>query len=190
VKNFLTVTFLSLGVPMILMGDEMRRTQHGNNNAYCRDDADNWLDWALLEKHADVHRFVSLLAARRSERSDSAADQRISLTEMLEQAKTAWHGVKHLQPDWGATSHALAFGAELKREGVEIHLIMNAYWEPLDFELPRVSNNGGWRRWIDTSLVSPEDIVPWQEAAPVADARSYRAAPRSVVVLLRALSIA
>ncbi len=63
VKNFLTVTFLSLGVPMILMGDEMRRTQHGNNNAYCRDDADNWLDWTLLEKHADVHRFVSLLAA-------------------------------------------------------------------------------------------------------------------------------
>src|SRR5262249_45370634 len=61
VKNMLTVTLLSLGVPMILMGDEVRRTQNGNNNAYCRDDEDNWFDWTLLRKHADVHRFASLL---------------------------------------------------------------------------------------------------------------------------------
>ena len=64
-KNFLAVTLLSLGVPMILMGDEVRRTQGGNNNAYCHDDEANWFDWSLLEKHADVHRFVSLLARRR-----------------------------------------------------------------------------------------------------------------------------
>jgi glycogen operon protein len=173
---------------MILMGDEMRRTQHGNNNAYCRDDADNWLDWTLLDKHADVHRFVSLLAGRRSLRSDAAEDQRLSLTEMLEQAKTAWHGVKPLQPDWSPTSHALAFGAELRREGLEIHLIMNAYWEPLEFELPDVSNGGRWRRWIDTALASPEDIVPWPDAAPLLNPGAYRAAPRSVVVLWRWLN--
>ncbi len=184
VKNLLTVTFLSLGVPMILMGDEMRRTQHGNNNAYCRDDPDNWLDWTLLEKHADVHRFVSLLAARRSERSDNARDQRISLTDMLEHAKTAWHGVKHLQPDWSPASHALAFGAELRAEGIELYLIMNAYWEPLEFELP-LSEGDGWRQWIDTSLTSPDDIVPWEEARAISDPRSCRAAPRSVVVLWR-----
>ena len=58
VKNMLTVTLLSLGVPMILMGDEVRRTQGGNNNAYCHDDESNWFDWTLLEKHADVLRFV------------------------------------------------------------------------------------------------------------------------------------
>ena len=58
VKNFLTVTMLSVGMPMILMGDEVRRTQHGNNNAYCHDDETNWFDWTLLRKHADVHRFV------------------------------------------------------------------------------------------------------------------------------------
>ena len=58
VKNFLTLTLLSLGVPMILMGDEVRRTQRGNNNAYCQDDETSWFDWTLLEKHADVHRFV------------------------------------------------------------------------------------------------------------------------------------
>jgi isoamylase len=56
VKNFLTATLLSIGVPMIYMGDEVRRTQRGNNNDYCHDDESNWLDWSLLQKHADVHR--------------------------------------------------------------------------------------------------------------------------------------
>ena len=65
VKNFLTITLLSLGMPMILMGDEVRRTQQGNNNAYCQDSEISWFDWTLLEKHADVHRFVQLLIARR-----------------------------------------------------------------------------------------------------------------------------
>ena len=64
VKNLLAVTLLSLGVPMILMGDEIRRTQGGNNNDYCQDNETNWFDWSLLEKHADVHRFVTLLNAR------------------------------------------------------------------------------------------------------------------------------
>ena len=51
---------------MIIMGDEVRRTQHGNNNAYCHDDEANWFDWTLLEKHAEVHRFAKLLIARRT----------------------------------------------------------------------------------------------------------------------------
>ena len=65
VKNLLTVTMLSLGVPMILMGDEVRHTQRGNNNAYCQDNEISWFDWTLVAKHADVHRFVTLLTARR-----------------------------------------------------------------------------------------------------------------------------
>ena len=60
------------------------------------------------------------------------------------------------------------------------HLILNAYWEPLDFELPPVM--GAWRRWIDTSLRTPQDIVEWQEAPPYAES-TYRAGPRSVIVL-------
>ena len=70
----------------------------------------------------------------------------------------------------------------LLREAVKLHLLMNAYWEPIDFELPPVANGTLWRRWIDTSLQSPEDIVPWNDALSVAD-RLYRAAPRSIVVL-------
>ena len=83
VKNFLTVTMMSLGVPMILMGDEVRRTQGGNNNAYCQDNEISWFDWTLLEKHADVHRFVSLLAARRSLRDVEHERQRVSLSTLL-----------------------------------------------------------------------------------------------------------
>lgn len=185
VKNFFTVTLLSLGVPMILMGDEVRRTQGGNNNAYCRDDESNWFDWALVEKHADVHRFVSLLVARRVMRDRTAERNRVSLTEMLGKAKMAWHGVKLLQADWSPDSHSLAFGAEMPRAGIEMHLITNAFWEPLDFELPQHSGREAWRRWIDTSRESPDDIVPWLEAPAVADPGGYRVAPRSVVVLWR-----
>jgi glycogen operon protein len=172
---------------MILMGDEVRRTQDGNNNAYCHDDESNWFDWTLVAKHADVLRFVSLLIARRVMRDQTAERERVSLTDMLRGAKTAWHGVKLLQPDWTRHSHSLAFGAEMRREGLELHLIANAFWEPLDFELPDVPERESWRRWIDTSLDSPDDIVPWQTAPPVGDRRSYHVRPRSVVVLWRRL---
>jgi glycogen operon protein len=180
VKNYLTVTLLSLGVPMISMGDEIRHTQRGNNNAYCQDNETSWLDWALVTKHADVHRFVSLLCARRLTRD--VEHERVSLTNFLQAANKAWHGVRLNQPDWGDHSHSLALGAELRGEGLHFHLILNAYWEPLDFELPKVET-GAWRRWIDTALDSPEDIVPWS-TAPTVPGNSYRAGARSVVVLL------
>jgi glycogen operon protein len=190
VKNFLTVTLLSLGVPMILMGDEARRTQRGNNNAYCLDDETSWFDWGLLGEHADVHRFVSLLNARRVLRGVENERGRVSLTELLQRARNAWHGVKLGQPDWGEHSHSLALAAELRQEeGLSVFLILNAYWEPLTFELPPVGDGGArpWRRWIDTSLDAPHEIVPWQTAVAVSG-HSYRAGARSVVVLFADLA--
>ncbi|MCA9422370.1 MAG: glycogen debranching protein GlgX [Nitrospira sp.] len=185
VKNFLTVTLLSVGVPMILMGDEVRRTQHGNNNAYCLDDETSWFDWSLLAKHADVCRFVRLLNARRVLRDVEHERQRVSLTHLIRQAKKEWHGVKLHQPDWSPHSRSIAFFVELRREGHFVHFILNAYWEPLEFELPPVNHERGgtWRRWIDTALDSPNDIVPWQ-TAPEIPGSSYRAEARSVVVLV------
>ena len=182
VKNFLTLTALSLGMPMILMGDEVRRTQNGNNNAYCLDDETSWLDWTLLEKYADVHRFTQLLLARRVLRSATPEERRVSLTQMLREATFAWHGVKLGQPDWSASSHSLALCGDVRASGMRFHLIMNAYWEPLEFELPACDASHEWRRWIDTSLESPNDITPW-EHAPSFNGRSYHAGPRSVVVL-------
>ena len=175
---------LSLGMPMIVMGDEVRRTQRGNNNAYCQDNDTSWFDWTLISKHADVHRFVTLLIAQRLLRDAQAEYQRESLNQLLRDSNKAWHGVKLYQPDWSNWSHSIAFSAELKKENRLLHMILNAYWEPLEFELRRVSEDGGgsWRRWIDTGLDSPNDIVAWQ-SAPRFTGRTYRAGPRSVVVL-------
>jgi isoamylase len=181
VKNFLTITMLSLGVPMFVMGDEVRRTQFGNNNAYCQDNKTSWFDWSLLKKHADVHRFLSLLIERRLLRDLEAELQSKTLHQVLQSATKAWHGVKLNQPDWGDDSHSFAFSAELPKENLLFHLIANAYWEPLGFELPPV-NECQWRRWIDTSLDSPQDIVAWQSAQPVSGC-NYLAGSRSVVVL-------
>lgn len=181
VKNFLTINLLSLGTPMLLMGDEVRRTQRGNNNAYCQDNELSWFDWSLLNANADVLRFTKLLNARRVLRSVESEQSRISLRALLERANKAWHGVKLDQADWRDNSHSLALSAELRSEGAQIHLILNAYWEPLEFELP-VVKGGSWRRWIDTALESPDDIMPWDAAPPIAD-RTYRAASRSVVFL-------
>jgi isoamylase len=181
VKNYLTVTLLSLGVPMILMGDEVRRTQNGNNNAYCHDNELNWFDWTLLEQHADVLRFVSLLCSRRVLR-ELRPPNRVSLTQLLEDAKHSWHGVQLNQPDWGCQSHSIALNAELKEEGIAFHLMLNAYWSPLEFELPKLAT-GSWRRWIDTSLDSPGDITQWDQA-PEAPGTTYRVADRSVVTLV------
>jgi glycogen operon protein len=182
VKNYFATTLLSLGIPMITMGDEVRRTQRGNNNAYCQDNEISWFDWTFLEKHADVHRFVSLLSTRRALRNVTHERRRTSLTTLLRDAVKAWHGVKLDQPDWSDRAHCLALGAELRDDGLSFHIILNAYWEPLDFELPDLGAGRNWRRWIDTGLDSPEDIVPWQEAPEVAG-QTYHAEARSVVMV-------
>src|SRR5215475_4656957 len=125
---------LSLGMPMMLMGDEVRSTQHGNNNAYCQDNETSWFDWTLVAQHADIHRFVTLLNARRLLRDVEHERQRISLNQWIQQANKAWHGVKVGQPDWADHSHSLALSVDLRRDGFWFYVALNAYWKPLDFE--------------------------------------------------------
>jgi isoamylase len=188
-KNFLVVTMLSSGIPMILMGDEVRRTQGGNNNAYCQDNEMSWFDWGLLTKRADVHRFVTLLNARRVLRDVERERQRVALNQLIRQADITWHGVKLDEPDWRHSSHSIAFTARFTRDHAAFHVLFNAYWEPLEFELPSVAGGARepWRRWIDTFLDSPHDIVEW-ERAPSVVGRSYRVEPSSVVVLFADLT--
>jgi glycogen operon protein len=190
IKNLLTVTLLSLGLPMFLMGDEVRRTQRGNNNAYCQDNELNWFDWSLLTEHADVHRFVKLLTARRLLRDSGPERQRMTLIQLIREGITGWHGVKLNQPDWSDHSHSVALSAELPNEDLVVYFIFNAYWEALDFELPQMKTREkySWRRWIDTFQETPEDIVAWQEAPIIRECR-YRAGPRSVIVLWASLGL-
>jgi glycogen operon protein len=185
VKNFLCTTILSLGVPMILMGDEVRRTQLGNNNAYCQDNEISWFDWTLVDKHADVFRFVRLLTQRRLLRDGDAERERLTLSQLVHQAFKSWHGAKLNQPDWSDNSHSLALSVEVHKERLLFYIIVNAFWKALDFELPGVDGGyrGPWRRWIDTTLESPADIVEWHEAHPVSGV-VYRVGPRSTVVLI------
>jgi isoamylase len=183
VKNFLAVTMLSLGLPMLSMGDEVRRTQKGNNNAYCQDNEISWFDWTLLQKHADVHRFASLLCEHRLMRDAVPELQGLTLNQLIQVANRSWHGVKLGEPDWGIDSHSIAYSAGFRDGTLSLFVILNAYWEPLDFELPPVSNGDyPWRRWIDTSLESPDDIVDWSTAPPVSSG-VYRSGPRSIVFL-------
>ncbi|HWP07673.1 MAG TPA: glycogen debranching protein GlgX [Polyangiaceae bacterium] len=189
VKNFLALLLLSAGTPMLLMGDEVRRTQRGNNNAYCQDNELSYFDWDLVERHADVLRFVQLLTAFRLRRDATLEGTRLTLQELLERARMTWHGVALDCPDWSGKSHSLAFTLRSLNDRYAFHGIINAYWEPLTFELPPVPavNAGTWRRCIDTSLASPDDIRPWAEAA-VHSERTYRVGSRSVVLLARPLA--
>jgi len=187
VKNFLALELLAAGTPMLLMGDEVRRTQRGNNNAYCHDSDISWFDWSLLERHRDIHRFVKELNAFR-QRRDVVEGKALSLNQLLNQARIEWHGVTLKHPDWSDHSHSLAFTLRSLRDRFLLHGMLNAYWEPLTFELPPVPAEcpQAWRRCIDTALRPPDDIRPWETAAVVGQA-TYVVQPRSVVLLALAL---
>ena len=140
-KNFVTLTLLAAGTPMLLMGDEVRRTQHGNNNAYCQDSEIGWFDWRLLEKHADIHRFVRELTAFRQRRDVVAEATALSLNQLLDRARVEWHGVTLNRPDWSDESRSLAVTVRSVRARFLLHAIFNAYWQPLTFELPACSRS-------------------------------------------------
>jgi glycogen operon protein len=184
IKNLLAATLLAVGAPMLSMGDEVRRTQRGNNNAYCQDNELSWFDWTLLEQHVEVLRFVRELIRFRHEMGSHGLPAR-SLNQVLKDMRIEWHGTVLNQPDWSHSSHSLAvLFADARR--TEAHfLILNAYWEPLEFELSRAFQGCplAWRRRIDTALPSPEDIEPDPAAAVRIEGFRYRAAPRSVVWL-------
>jgi len=186
VKNFLTLTLLAQGTPMLLMGDEVRRTQRGNNNAYCHDDETSWFDWTLLERHGEVCRFVERLVSHRLHLVGQLGwHDHQTLADFLREARIHVHGIKLDQPDWGYESHSLAFTARGPVGGM-FHIMINAYREALAFELPPSVEGAGWRRWIDTSFASPDDICEMEEAPPIAGP-TYLVPPHSIVCLFDSL---
>ncbi len=185
VKNFLTLNLLAAGTPMLLAGDEIRRTQQGNNNAYCQDNELSWFDWSLVEKHAGLRRFVKLLLACRLDPARDTLDRSETLSEFLASARLQWHGVRLDAPDWGPHSHSLAVTVHGPRLEAVLHLMLNAWREPLAFELPPVppEYEGPWRRWVDTSCEPPDDICDWRCGWPVTRDR-YEVEARSLVILV------
>jgi isoamylase len=186
VKNFLATTLLSLGAPMILMGDEVRRTQIGNNNAFAQDNAISWFDWGLLEKHPDILRFTQKLIRLRPELSfTQRTDPGMTLNELLRDEPVTWHGTHLGQPDWSDDSHSIAFTVRSLSKERLFYFVLNGYWDPLEFELPplSISSDAGWRRVVDTWLDSPNDIL-LPEEAPLVTGSSYRVQPRSLLALV------
>lgn len=183
VKNFLATVLLSIGVPMIGMGDEVRRTQNGNNNAYGQDNETSWFDWSLLEKHADILEFTKkLIELRLSMSLIQRNEQDSSLNELLRDVSVTWHGTRLNRPDWSEHSHSLALTVSSLSRRHLFHIMLNAYWDALEFELPPAPSPTGWKRILDTWLPSPADISP-PDFAPVITGSRYRVQPRSLVVL-------
>ena len=166
---------------MLLMGDEARRSQGGNNNAYCQDNAISWFDWSLLQRHTDIHLFVQRLIRFRLDLNLYKEIHGLSLLELLQLARIEWHGVRLDAPDNGRDSRTLALLVAGTREA--IYVICNAFWDPLDFELPPAPfGAAGWRRVLDTQLPSPHDFQELA-TAPLVSGPTYRAEARSCVML-------
>jgi glycogen operon protein len=131
-----------------------------------------------------VHRFVKDLIRLRLHFDMASREYDLTLSQVLSQGKLDWHGIKLHQPDWSADSRSLAFTGVSLTGGRVFHLICNAYWEALSFELPRLPDGaaGGWRRLMDTALPAPGDICGENQPVLVEEP-TYLAQPRSVVLL-------
>lgn len=184
VKNFLALTLLAAGTPMLLMGDEVRRTQSGNNNGYCLEADAAGLDWAAASAHAGVHRFARELIRLRTGRFLSRARMLSGAPPSLIPRRMQWHGVRAGQPDWSEDSHSLAVLIEWQGTDMALYLVLNAYWEALAFELPPFLEGGAcWRRCVDTSRAPPDDVC-FEVEAPLLTTSVVTVQPRSVMALL------
>ncbi|HEX7451220.1 MAG TPA: glycogen debranching enzyme GlgX, partial [Polyangiaceae bacterium] len=183
IRNCFALLLLSQGVPMILAGDECRRTQHGNNNPYLQDNELIWFDWSLVERNAELVDLVRFLvdfrkrhpALRRSEFFRGEPSQR-GLRDI------EFHGCELNAPGFGDPSSAvLAVTIADSAQGEDIFVIFNMESSPLAFQLPHVIGRS-WYRALDTALAAPAWSAPGAEA-PIR-AHDYVAPARSVVVLV------
>ena len=186
IKNFTTILLLSQGVPMITYGDEVRRTQKGNNNAYCQDNEISWFDWNLVDKNIDIYRFFKLLISfRKCYCHESLHRRHFFNGEVNERglADISWHGLHLHRPAWGdSDARVLAFTLAGFKGAADIHVMFNMYWDTLKFEIPSVPGRK-WYKVIDTAQPSPMDIVePGQETLIPED--FYLVEGRSSIVLI------
>jgi glycogen operon protein len=183
IKNFLAITVLSIGTPMLLMGDEVRRTQQGDSNAYCLDNEVSWFDWNLCQRNGDLFRFVQELIRLRKRFDRGAGGDTVSLEDYLSTAQIKWYGTTLDEPNWSADSHSFA-ATFVHPESSDVHyMAINSYWNALDFDLPQLPGSASrWLRIMDTSLASPDDIAPVGRQAEVRSS-SYTVNPRSIVAL-------
>jgi glycogen operon protein len=165
IKNAVAMLMVSQGVPMILMGDEVGRTQKGNNNTYCHDNELNWLDWTLLETHADLFRFFKHCIAFRKAHPVLRNWSHFQNVDYVGSgyADISWHGTQAWNADWSASSRTLAFmlcGKHAKGGTIKdnfIYVAMNMHWEAHWFEIPGLPEGIKWHIFANTGAIPPED---------------------------------
>ena len=175
IKNFFLTLFVSRGVPMILGGDEFRRTQQGNNNAYCQDNEISWYDWTMVEEHREIHRFVKGMIAFR--KAHSVLRKPVFYTE----ADIRWLDPEGEDPDWDDDTVKHLACVIVGEEEPDLLLIFNAETEGVSFTLPDPPGKGQWRVALDTSRPAPDDL---SEEALLKDASRFEAGPRSSAILV------
>jgi glycogen operon protein len=187
-KNLLALLMLSRGVPLLLAGDEVLRTQHGNNNAWCQDNDLGWFDWRLTDRNADMLRYTrELIALRRRHPSLTTnryfTGQPVPGRAVPPVADVVWHGIRLNEPLWqDSSARVLAFTvAGLSDAEADLHVILNMSEQALDAPLPDMGGRR-WHRALDTALASPQDVTPAAEQT-VLPALRYAVPARSVVVL-------
>jgi isoamylase len=184
IRNFATILLLSQGVPMFVAGDEVRRTQHGNNNAYCQDTALSWIDWTLTETNSHLLRFFRQMIAFRK-RHPIVHRSRFFTGEVNERLlpDITWHGCRLNAPGFNdPDSRVLAYTMGGVGTDPDMHVMMNMDGGALTFELPIVHGRR-WHRALDTSLPWPDDIAEDGQEVAIADG-SYTVNSHSVAVLI------
>ena len=179
IRSLLVFTFMSIGTPMLLMGDEVRRTQKGNNNPYCQDNKVSWFDWSLLERHAGIHRFTKRMIALRRHLMGTPPP-RATLEAVVAADRVTWHDGKPEPADETGAGRALAFTTHPPGQHRFFHVLANGAHEARLFDLPVVP--GGWQRVLDTALRAPDDIADGF-AGPQIAGDAYHVAAHAVVIL-------
>lgn len=179
IRNMLLILLLSQGTPMILMGDEMGRSQKGNNNAYCQDNEIGWLNWNDLNRNRGIFDFIRKVLSLR--RFHPAWKQESSWIFPAEHPRIRWSGVRLHEPDVADHSHTLAF--TLEGPGPLLHVMLNAYHEQLSFALPEPETM--WYLFVDTA--SGRSSFSEKELLPVSG-RSYFVSAHSCAVLIDGVS--
>jgi glycogen operon protein len=178
IKNFLLTLFISRGITMLLGGDEFRRTQRGNNNAYCQDNEVSWFDWGLLEKNKEIHRFTrGMIAFRR-------AHPVLRKENFYTDKEIKWFGPDGAAPHWPdpwQKSFACLILGETERD---LFLLFNAETISVDFYLPVLPPGKVWRLAVDTSLACPDDLPDAGKGPPVHGQTGFRLEARSSAILM------
>jgi len=185
VRNFMAILLLSQGVPMLLAGDEMLRTQRGNNNAWCQDNAISWIDWSLVERNADMVRFVREMIALRRRHPALRRDRFLTGGKVngAELADITWYGADMEPPNWeDAQARSLAFMlAPLVDEEGALYAVLNMSDESVRWSLPEIVGST-WCIAVDTAAVTPEDIMAPSDQRPL-HGEPIEVQGRSVVLL-------